>query len=151
MVRLIRESDVQKIIKRPGAMREAISVIEESFCRQAQGEVTAAPRHHIFYPPDTTTLGGRYQHALRILPALVPHANAVGARIFTTLGGAPPRCEIIPLWRFEDMQLIAIIADTQNSLHRVRTAAPCGVASRYLAVTDAATVGIYGSGNHARG
>ena len=83
-----------------------------------------------------------------MLPGMAPDLGAAAVRLYSGYRGTN-RSEIICLFDWDDMRMSAIISDFH--LHAIRTAAPYGVAAKYLARTNAATIGIIGSGRYARG
>jgi ornithine cyclodeaminase/alanine dehydrogenase-like protein (mu-crystallin family) len=79
---------------------------------------------------------------------MAPDLGAAAVRLYSGYRGTN-RSEIICLFDWDDMRMSAIISDVY--LHAIRTAAPYGVAAKYLARKGARTIGIIGSGRYARG
>jgi ornithine cyclodeaminase len=79
---------------------------------------------------------------------MVPGIGAAAVRLYSGYKGTN-RSEIICLFDWEDMGMAAIISDYH--LHAIRTAAPYGVAVKYLAPPNARQIGIIGTGRYARG
>ena len=91
---------------------------------------------------------GHLWHNIRILPGMVPDLGAAAVRVYSGYRGTN-RSEVICLFDWKDMGMVAIISDYH--LHAIRTAAPYGVAAKHLAKKDASTLGIIGTGRYARG
>jgi ornithine cyclodeaminase/alanine dehydrogenase-like protein (mu-crystallin family) len=91
---------------------------------------------------------GHLWHNIRMLPGMAPDLGAAAVRLYSGYRGTN-RSEIICLFDWDDMRMSAIISDAY--LHAIRTAAPYGVAAKYLARKSARTLGIIGSGRYARG
>ncbi|MFQ5802608.1 MAG: ornithine cyclodeaminase family protein [Candidatus Methylomirabilales bacterium] len=124
--------------------KEAVEVIEEVFHQQALGSAYYLKRltmEHPNYP-------GHLWHNIRILPGMVPGIGAAAVRLYSGYRGTN-RSEVICLFNWDDMGMVAIISDYH--LHAIRTAAPYGVAVKYLAPPDAKQLGIIGTGRYARG
>ncbi|MDP6559848.1 MAG: ornithine cyclodeaminase family protein [Candidatus Binatia bacterium] len=91
---------------------------------------------------------GHLWHNIRLLPGMVPGIGAAAVRLYSGYQGTN-RSEIICLFDWADMGMVAIISDYY--LHAIRTAAPYGVAVKYLARRDAKQIGIIGTGRYAKG
>lgn len=91
---------------------------------------------------------GHLWHNIRILPGMVPDLGAAAVRVYSGYRGTN-RSEVICLFDWSDMGMVAIISDYH--LHAIRTASPYGVAAKYLAKPESATLGIIGTGRYARG
>ena len=150
MALLLSEAEVRTLLEAPSATVEAVDVMETVFVEQAHRRLALRPRINVDYPPGS--VGETSGRSLRMLPCVVPALDAAAVRVYTTnkVGDArrPAPAELILLFSYESMELRAIIED--YSLHNLRTAAPTGVATRYLARRDATRVGVLGSGRHAR-
>ncbi|HVP48562.1 MAG TPA: ornithine cyclodeaminase family protein [Bryobacteraceae bacterium] len=126
------ESDVRAVLSMP----EAIRLMQEAFERLATGEAINHPRRRLILPTGSvlhymTASDGRYFGA-KIYSAHVRH----GAHF------------LFLLYRAEDAQPLALME--ANYLGQIRTGAVSGLATRYMARSDAETLGIIGSGFQAR-
>jgi ornithine cyclodeaminase/alanine dehydrogenase-like protein (mu-crystallin family) len=139
----LTEADVRKIISVPAAHGEAVAVIEQVLRQQSEGSTHQLKRTTMAHPDHP----GHLWHNIRILPAMVPGIGAAAVRVYSGYRGTN-QSEVICLFDWSDMRMIAIISD--SALHPVRTAAPYGVAAKHLARADAATLGIIGTGRYAR-
>jgi ornithine cyclodeaminase len=140
----LTEKDVLKAIEGRNAYGEAVSVIEEVLRQQSEGSTFHLKRLTMEHPEHP----GHLWHNIRILPGMVPDIGAAAVRIYSGYQGTN-RSEVICLFNWEDMEMAAIISDYH--LHAVRTASPYGVAAKYLARTDARTLGVIGTGRYAKG
>jgi alanine dehydrogenase len=80
---------------------------------------------------------------LRVMPAIVPSANAMGLKVFHGVANAQPRYLIL-LYSLSDGALLATVDACY--LTAARTAAASAVASRYLAPQGPVRLGVIGSG-----
>jgi ornithine cyclodeaminase/alanine dehydrogenase-like protein (mu-crystallin family) len=163
MVRLITESDVEKIIFEYGpleVMRRSMEALEKGFEELAHGRVAISPRTGLDYPPEHGYYTGNF---LRILPAIVPASGAAGVLIWTgyhdkqidekgprkldfKLGGSP-----LLLFDYANkMELLSII-EYYYAFDTIRTAAPVGIGIKYLAPAGASVVALIGAGGLAHG
>lgn len=140
----LTERDVLDALEGRPAYREAVEVIEEVLRQQAAGSAHHLPRITMEHPDHP----GHLWHNIRILPGMVPGVGAAAVRVYSGHRGTN-RSEVICLFDWEDMSMVAIISDYH--LHAIRTAAPYGVAVKYLARRDAKRLGIIGTGRYARG
>lgn len=140
----LTEADVKAALAGGDAYKEAVAVIEEVLRQQSAGTTHHLKRTTMVHPAHP----GHLWHNIRILPGMAPDLGAAAVRLYSGFRGTN-RSEIICLFDWEDMRMSAIISDFH--LHAIRTAAPYGVAAKYLARSDASTIGIIGSGRYARG
>jgi len=140
----LTEQDVLEAIDTGHAYREAVATIEEVLRQQSLGSTFHLKRLTMEHPDHP----GHLWHNIRILPGMVPDLGAAAVRVYSGYKGTN-RSEVICLFNWEDMEMVAIISDYH--LHAIRTAAPYGVAAKYLARKDARTLGVIGTGRYARG
>ena len=140
----LSEQDVKDALSGGDAYKEAVAVIERVFQQQSAGTTHHLKRTTMVHPQHP----GHLWHNIRILPGMAPELGAAAVRLYSGYRGTN-RSEIICLFDWEDMRMTAIISDF--FLHAIRTAAPYGVAAKYLARAGASTLGIIGSGRYARG
>jgi alanine dehydrogenase len=140
----LTEDDVKRALEGGGTYREAVEVIESVLRQQSEGSTFHLKRLTMEHPAHP----GHLWHNIRILPGMVPELGAAAVRVYSGYRGTN-RSEVICLFDWSDMGMSAIISDFH--LHAIRTAAPYGVAAKYLAREDARTLGIIGTGRYARG
>lgn len=128
----LREEDVEALL----TMEDAIAVVEEAFRLHGLGQADNRPRQR---PRIGRTI-------LQVMPAAVP-GMGLGLKAYTV--GTKGVRFVVLLWSEETGDLEAVIE--ANKLGQMRTGAASGVATKYLARPDAATVGMFGSGWQAAG
>lgn len=140
----LTEADVKAALSGSDAYKEAVAVIEDVLRQQSAGTTHHLKRSTMTHP----AYPGHLWHNIRMLPGMAPELGAAAVRIYSGYRGTN-QSEIICLFDWQDMRMSAIISDVH--LHAIRTAAPYGVAAKYLARAEARTIGIIGSGRYARG
>jgi len=129
----INEAEVKSVLTMQLAM-EAVEVVSK---RQAAGEVLVHPRRRFELP------GGAFFHHMA---AADVGENSVATKQYTYVGGKLRF--VVCLFSMESGDLLALIeADVMGQM---RTGAASGVATKYLARTDAKTAAIIGTGWQAR-
>ncbi|MFQ5795422.1 MAG: ornithine cyclodeaminase family protein [Candidatus Bipolaricaulia bacterium] len=128
MALFLREADVQRLL----SMELALEAVEEAFRQQGLGMAANNPRIRVLLPTGQ----------LNVMAAGIPSMGVLGFKAYSVFGGGVA-------WHFllysaEAGELLAIIE--ANHLGRLRTGAASGVATKYLARSDARTVGIIGTG-----
>jgi len=134
MTLLLSESDVRELLTMP----EAIAAVEEVMRRQAAGQAIVHPRHRLELPD---------KGFLHYMAGADVSAGLVGMKLYTSVRGALRF--LVPVYRSTTGELIALIE--ADHLGLMRTGAASGVATRYMARTDARTLGIIGTGHQAAG
>jgi alanine dehydrogenase len=126
------ESEVREMLP----MGEAVRLMQEAFERLASGEAVNQPRRRLILPTGSVL---HYMAASdgRYFGAKIYSAHARHGAHFLFL-----------LYRAEDAQPLALME--ANHLGQIRTGAVSGMATRYMALADADTLGIIGSGFQAR-
>jgi ornithine cyclodeaminase/alanine dehydrogenase-like protein (mu-crystallin family) len=130
-------------------MTDVVPAIEAAFRRVGDGQAVVAPRVRLLHPPlDKNDMGkGRpWVRDLRIIPGAIEEIGygvRLGASLQRQGGGA-----MLVLFDWDTMELKALISD--HLVHAVRSTAPCGVMAKYLALEDASTLALIGSGRLAR-
>ena len=140
----LTEHDVKRVLEGSHTARESVEVIEQVLKQQSEGSTFHLKRYTMTHPQHP----GHLWHNIRILPGMVPDLGAAAVRVYSGYRGTN-RSEVICLFDWKDMGMVAIISDYH--LHAIRTAAPYGVAAKHLAKKDASTLGIIGTGRYARG
>lgn len=140
----LTEKDVKQALEGGETAREAVEVIEQVLKQQSEGSTYHLKRYTMTHPQHP----GHLWHNVRILPGMVPGVGAAAVRVYSGFRGTN-RSEVICLFDWSSMEMAAIISDYH--LHAIRTASPYGVAAKYLAKPESATLGIIGTGRYARG
>jgi ornithine cyclodeaminase/alanine dehydrogenase-like protein (mu-crystallin family) len=138
-------------------MAAAVDVIERAYRDKARGEASLGRRLTVQYPPEHGYYSGA---ALRLLVGILPEMDAAAMRIYPVTHSERvdydgPRVldytmgeEAILYYRYSrQMELAALMAGYH--FQNVRTAAPTGVATRWLAREDSEVLGVIGAGRHA--
>jgi alanine dehydrogenase len=128
---LIRESQVRETL----AMPRAIDALEAAFRDWAHGRATNQPRQRVHTPQGTLHLMGAAWHSKGYIGYKAYFSFPAGVRFHVVLASA------------HTGELLALIE--ADWLGRIRTGAASGLATKYLARTDAATVAILGAGAQA--
>ncbi len=128
----LTEQDVQELFP----MTRAIECVTASFKAQHEGGAINRSRERIFLP----------ETSLHYMAAGYPNEKLLGMKIYTVSRDALRF--LVLLYDGESGALLAIIE--ADYLGRIRTGAASGVATHYMARTDAATVGVIGTGRQAR-
>jgi ornithine cyclodeaminase/alanine dehydrogenase-like protein (mu-crystallin family) len=79
---------------------------------------------------------------LHLMAAALPAANALGLKAYTTIRGQAR----FHFWLYELTTGALLAVMEANRLGQRRTGAASGVATRHLALTEAATLGLFGAG-----
>jgi alanine dehydrogenase len=129
----LTEADVEALV----SPADAVEAIEGSFRRLAAGAVENRPRYRVRLDEGTLAVMSAADLELGYAGAKVYVAFADGARF------------VVPLFRSDRPELTAVI--DADKLGQLRTGAATGVAAKYLARTEASTLGVFGCGWQARG
>ena len=133
MALLLTESDVQALLTMP----VALEAVETAFRRLADGSALLHPRQRLHIP------GNSYLH---YMAAADSAGGYMGMKIYTSSRSGLRF--LIPLFNVVNGELLALLE--ADFLGQMRTGAASGIATRYLARSDASTVGIIGTGLQAR-
>src|SRR5689334_18004484 len=123
MVLLLSENDVRQLFP----MDAALTVVEEAFRSLAAGESQNQPRRRV------RIRGGM----LHTMSASLPRCQAVGIKAYATVRGNASF--LVALWDHQTGMLKALIEG--GRLGQMRTGAASGVATKYLARSDAEVLG----------
>ncbi|MCE9641124.1 MAG: ornithine cyclodeaminase family protein [Betaproteobacteria bacterium] len=134
MLRYINEKEVAQILTMP----KTVELVEAALKARAEGRAIDVPRMRARSPAGT-------QH---ILQAAAPDLKMIGYKIYYSNPGKGSRYHV-HLIDTDSGNLVAMIE--ASHLGMVRTGAASGVATRYMARADAATVGMIGAGKQAVG
>ena len=139
MALILTEREVAEIL----SMKEAVRLLEASFRLHAEGKTQVAPR--LVMP--LTGVAGNF----RIMAAVIPDMGGFGLKTLTgTPGKRAPEDTYFAILYFdtETGALRAVMPGTH--ITGTRTGAASGVATRYLAREDAASLGLIGAGFQGR-
>src|SRR2546425_7629060 len=131
MALLLREEDVRRLLTMP----DTVAVLEQAFGAMADECVVNLPRNRIMLA----------NGVLNILAAAAPTLGILGYKTYTAFREGVRF--VVMLFDARDGQLLAIIeADWLGSM---RTGGTSGLATKYLARSDATVVGLIGAGKQA--
>jgi ornithine cyclodeaminase/alanine dehydrogenase-like protein (mu-crystallin family) len=133
MTLLITEDEVRSLLTMP----VALDVVEESMRLQGEGKLVMHPRRRLRMPDNGL---------LHYMAAGDPVHGYIGMKLYTTVRGAARF--VVPLFRAATGEMVALIE--AGALGQIRTGAASGVATKYLANSNARTAGIIGTGYQAR-
>jgi ornithine cyclodeaminase/alanine dehydrogenase-like protein (mu-crystallin family) len=132
-------------VRRALPMSDAIDAMREAFLQLDKGSVTMPPRGRMDIPEHNGTL--------LLMPCQEGHSSRMSVKLVSLFTDNHKRN--LPL-----IHSTVILSDAESglplaildgaSLTAIRTAAVCGLATRHLALPDAATAAIFGAGIQAR-
>ena len=128
------EASVRQLV----TMNDALAAVEEVFGAQGRGGVFNVPRVR------APVKGG----TLRITAAVLSYRGYYGVKVSSTAVFHSNAGRMFCLYREETGELCAIVQ--VFAMGALRTGAASGIATKYLANTDAAVLGVLGSGRQAR-
>jgi alanine dehydrogenase len=154
MTLVLTNEEIQQLLP----MDAAIEALEPSYCDLARGEAISAARRDMLVPLPGTK---KCVYEFKDMPAVYPRKKVAALRInsdFLTWSQRAgtlrrekePRAPgnrfvgLVFLFSMETGELIAILPD--GEMQRIRVGAANGIAAKHLALPDAATVGLLGSG-----
>jgi ornithine cyclodeaminase/alanine dehydrogenase-like protein (mu-crystallin family) len=133
MTLLLKEEDVRALLSMP----LALEAVEQSFRRLAEGSAVVHPRQRIHFSDSAF---------LHYMAAGDNAGGYLGLKIYTSVRGALRF--VVPLFRARTGELVALVE--ADYLGQMRTGAASGIATKFMARTNAKTVGIIGTGLQAR-
>lgn len=133
MTLLLTEADVRSLLTMP----IALEVVEDSLRQQGRGELILHPRRRIKMPDNAL---------LHYMAAADTVHGFIGMKLYTVVRGVARF--VVPLFRSTTGEMAALIE--ADALGQIRTGAASGVATKYLANTNARTAAIIGTGYQAR-
>lgn len=131
MALLLRDRDVSSLLE----MSDAIDALEQAFTALSHKNAVNRPRTRVALKSGI----------LHVLVASFPNGGVLGLRT-TTVFHQGVR-SLVQLFSAEDGRLLALVE--AERLGRIRTGAVSGLATRHLALPQAARVGLVGSGKQA--
>lgn len=133
MTLLLKETDVRALLTMP----IAIEAVEASLRQQGEGKLSLQPRRRLRLPDNAL---------LHYMAAADPVGGYIGMKIYTSVRGVSRF--VVPLLRSTTGEMAALIE--ADALGQIRTGAATGVATKFLAKTDAHIACIIGTGYQAR-
>jgi alanine dehydrogenase len=143
MALVLREDDVRAVLTMPAT----IVVLEAAFRQQGRDQIRNQPRRRIVLPDA--------RGVLHIMSGYVPGQpghpelegpGLLGLKAYTAFRGGARF--LVPLYSGEDGRLLALME--ADWLGQMRTGAASGLATKFMARPDAATLGVIGTGQQAR-
>lgn len=131
MTLLLQESDVERLLDMPTALQ----AVEEALRQHGLGQASNQPRRRVFVPNGT----------LHVMSGGMPAWGVMGLKAYAAVKGRV-RFAVL-LFSTETGELLALIE--ADRLGQIRTGAASGIATKYLARSDASVVGIFGTGRQA--
>ncbi len=131
MALIVREKEVRDLL----SMRDTVMVLEDAFHAQSQGLAKNQPRTRLTFANGVLT----------VLAAAAPTFDVVGFKTYTAFREGVRY--IVMLFSAHTGELLAIIE--ADHLGAMRTGGTSAVATKYLARTNARTVGLIGAGQQA--
>ena len=119
-------------------MDECVDVLDQAFAHAGEGKVDNRPRNRIRMP-------GGFFH---FMTASNAGQGVFGYKAYPSFGGPSSAKMIVMLYDYETGGLLTCME--AGRLGQIRTGAASGVATKYMAKEDAATVAVIGSGFQAR-
>lgn len=130
---MLNEDEVYALLP----MSECVDVLDTLFKESAEGSVSNMNRYRVPLP----------KGSMQVMAGMSSNSGAAGLKTYVTGGNSSTKMVVL-LFEIATAEPIALIA--ANALGAIRTGAASGVATRYMARTDAKTVAIIGTGGQAR-
>jgi ornithine cyclodeaminase/alanine dehydrogenase-like protein (mu-crystallin family) len=134
MTLFLNEREVAELLP----MSECIEALDQAFAHAGHGDTEIKPRSRIRMP-------GGFFHFMAASDA---QHKVFGYKAYPSFGGPAGSKMLVMLYDFESGELLACMEG--GRLGQIRTGAASGLATRYMAREQAATVGVIGSGFQAR-
>ncbi|HEX7736519.1 MAG TPA: ornithine cyclodeaminase family protein [Ktedonobacteraceae bacterium] len=131
MVLLLRDRDVRSLLE----ISDTIDALEQAFTALSHKNAVNRPRMRV----------SMKSGILHVLVASFPDGGVLGLRTTTVFHQGV--CSMVQLFSAEDGRLLSIVE--ADWLGKIRTGAVSGLATRHLAISQAARVGLIGSGKQA--
>ncbi len=134
MALFLSDQDVAQLLP----MNECVDVLDKAFASAGKGQVDNRPRNRIRMP-------GGFFH---FMTASDSDSGVFGFKAYPSFGGPASAKMIVMLYDYETGGMLSCMEASR--LGQIRTGAASGVATKYMAKEDAATVAVIGSGFQAR-
>jgi ornithine cyclodeaminase/alanine dehydrogenase-like protein (mu-crystallin family) len=152
MVLVLKNEQMEKLLP----MSEEIGAIEQAFRELGEGRAMNAPRARLRTP--WKEKGGQYyfNNIMGLVPGVKSMALRIDSSFSTEVEVAGTKRRVYPgdfvglvfLFDMDTCELLAIMDD--HHISTIRVGATSGVAAKYLARSDAKTMGLLGSGEQAK-
>jgi alanine dehydrogenase len=129
----LTEADVEAVL----SPADAVEAVEGSFRRLAAGEVENRPRYRL----------GLEEGRLAVMAAADLGIGYAGAKVYAAFAGGARFCVLL----FDAREPVLHAVIEADALGRLRTGGASAVAAKYLAKSDASSLGVIGCGWQARG
>jgi len=129
----LREDEIGELL----TVRDAITALEQAFGHVARGEAHVQSRQRVRVPDGL----------LHVMPAGINGGTSLGLKVYTTFAGIGARFFVL-LFDARGGELCALMQ--ADRLGQIRTGAASGLATKYMARPDSATLGLIGAGWQAR-
>ena len=127
---IISDSEVRELLK----MQDCIDLLKTLFDDQLDPKTQLMIRQRLPLPSGS----------LQVMGGVVPYSRAAGLKTYISIPGSKSAQMVIVLFGTESAEPLAIIS--ANALGQIRTGAVSGLATDYMAKSDAKTVSVIGSG-----
>tara|TARA_B110000014_G_scaffold123842_1_gene85159 strand:- start:31 stop:990 length:960 start_codon:yes stop_codon:yes gene_type:complete len=134
MALFLNDQEVSQLL----SMGECIDVLDQAFAHAGEGKVDNRPRDRIRMP-------GGFFH---FMTASNAGQGVFGYKAYPSFGGPSSAKMLVMLYDYQTGGLLSCME--AGLLGQIRTGAASGVATKYMAKKDAATVAVVGSGFQAR-
>lgn len=131
MALLLRDRDVRSLLE----ISDTVDALEQAFVALAHGNAINRPRTRVI----------QTNGILHVLAASLVESGVLGLRTYTVFRQGVR--SLVQLFSAEDGRLLALVE--ADWLGRMRTGAVSGLATRHLAIPQAASVGLIGAGKQA--
>lgn len=127
---IISDSEVRELLK----MQDCIDLLKTLFDDQLNPKTQLMIRQRLPLPFGS----------LQVMGGVVPYSSAAGLKAYLSIPGSKSAQMVVVLFGTESAEPLAIIS--ANALGQIRTGAVSGLATDYMAKSDAKTVSVIGSG-----
>ena len=134
MALFLNESEVASLLP----MNECIDVLDQAFAHAGAGETEIKPRSRMRMP----------NGFFHFMAAADAGSRVFGYKAYPSFAGSGGAKMMVMLYDYETGQMLSCMEG--GRLGQIRTGAASGLATRYMAREDAATVGVIGTGGQAR-
>jgi len=134
MALFLNESEVASLLP----MNECIDVLDQAFAHAGAGETEIKPRSRMRMP----------NGFFHFMAAADAGSGVFGYKAYPSFAGSGGAKMMVMLYDYETGQMLSCMEG--GRLGQIRTGAASGLATRYMAREDAATVGVIGTGGQAR-
>ena len=134
MALFLNESEVASLLP----MTDCIDVLDQAFANAGAGNTEIKPRARMRMP----------NGFFHFMAAADAGSGVFGYKAYPSFAGAGGAKMMVMLYDYETGQMLSCMEG--GRLGQIRTGAASGLATRYMAREDAATVGVIGTGGQAR-